>query len=109
HVNEDALRYLIRHKMVTGLDIKSGGSLGPCDGCAKGKHTRSPFPSSTTRSEGILDMLHMDLQRPFTRSISGFTFTLAVVDDCSRKGWKEYLKQKSDAAAEIEALVTRLE
>ena len=27
-ISEDALRYMIRHEMVTGLDIKSGGTLG---------------------------------------------------------------------------------
>jgi len=32
-----------------------------------------------------------------------------VVDDASRKGWKEYLKHKSDATEEIKALITRLE
>jgi hypothetical protein len=109
HISEDALRYMIRHDMVTGLKIKPGGSLGPCDGCAKGKFSRSPFLISKNRSKHVLDWLHMDLQGPFTRSIAGYTYTLAVVDDNTQMGWKEYLKNKSDAADEIKALIICLE
>ena len=51
----------------------------------------------------------MDLQGPFNTSIQEFRYTLAVIDDCSRLGWKRYLKLKSEASGEIQALITELE
>jgi len=51
----------------------------------------------------------MDLQGPFDSSIKGHRYTLVIVDDHSRKGWKEFIKHKNDAAEKIKALITRLE
>jgi hypothetical protein len=109
HLGEQDIRHLARHKMVTGLQLDPNDKLGPCDGCAKGKHPQAPFPKSGTRAKAVLDRLHMDLQGPFDVSIAGYRHVLAVVDDHSRKGWKEYLKKKSDAPEAIENLVTQLE
>ncbi|KAF9231148.1 hypothetical protein BU15DRAFT_34741, partial [Melanogaster broomeanus] len=93
---------MARHNFVTGLDLQGNGDLMPCDGCAKGKHHRAPFPSTATRcATKILERIHMDLQGPFPSSILGFTYTLAVVDNYSCKGWKEYMKHKDEAPALI--------
>jgi transposase InsO family protein len=51
----------------------------------------------------------MDLQGPLDASVQGFRYTLTVIDDCSRLGWKRYLKLKSEASGEIQALITELE
>ena len=51
----------------------------------------------------------MDLQGHFKSSIHGFRYALAVVDDCSRMGWKRYLKTKDEASDEIQALIAELE
>ena len=50
----------------------------------------------------------MDLQGPFDTSTQGFRYTLAVIDDHSQKGWKEFLKHKSEAPQLIEALIEQL-
>ena len=47
----------------------------------------------------------MDLQGPFDKSIQGYVYTLGVINDYSRKGWKEYLKHKDEAPALIKALI----
>lgn len=44
HINKRALRYLVSNQLVTGMDLHTSGSLGPCDGCALGKHPQAPFP-----------------------------------------------------------------
>ena len=44
HVNEDALLYMAKHSLITRMDLHANSSLGPCDGCAKGKHPQAPFP-----------------------------------------------------------------
>lgn len=53
-------------------------------------------------------MLHMDLQGPFNQSISSFLYVLTVVDNHSQKGFKKYLKHKSDASTKIIDLITWL-
>ena len=84
NVNEDALLYMAKHSLVTGMDLHTNGSLGPCDGCAKGKHPQAPFPKQAkNRADTLLGRLHMDIQGPFKGSIAGLQYTLAVIDDCS--------------------------
>ena len=110
HVNEDALLYMAKHSLVTGMDLHTNGSLGPCDGCAKGKHPQAPFPKQAeNQAESPLGRLHMDIQGPFKGSIAGFRYTLAVIDDHSRARWKQFLKHKNDAKGEIITLITELE
>jgi hypothetical protein len=109
HIHEGGLCYLAKHNLITGLDIKIEDKLGPCDGCAKGKHHQAPFPCHSECSPVILDHLHMDLQGPLAAFIHGFRFTLAIVDDHSCLGWKRYLKVKDEASEEIQTLITELE
>jgi hypothetical protein len=92
-----------------GLDLQTDGSLKSCDGCAKGKHPQAPFPTSRSRAKKILDRIHMDLQGPFNTSLKGYRYVLAVIDNHSQLGWKKFLKLKSDASGEIQALITELE
>jgi transposase InsO family protein len=98
--------------MVTGLDLKGlrGSRLSPCDGCAKGKHHQAPFPKhARRRANNVTECLHCDLQGPFEQSIHGYKYVMVVVDDYSHKGWKEYLKHKSDTDPKLQDLITRLE
>ena len=84
HVNEDALLYMAKHSLVTGMDLHMNGSLGPCDGCVKGKHPQAPVPKQVeNRAESPLGRLHMDIQGPFKGSIAGFRYALVVIDDHS--------------------------
>ena len=95
--------------MVTGLDLKGQSGLSPCDGCAKGKHHQAPFPKhARRRAKNVIERLHCDLQGPFDLSIKKYKYVMVVVDDYSWKGWKEYLKHKSDAAPKLQDLITRL-
>ena len=110
HVNEDALLYMAKHSLITRMDLHTNGSLGPCDGCAKGKHPQAPFPKQAeNRAESPLGHLHMDIQGPFKGSIARFRYALVVIDDHSQAGWKRFLKHKNDAKGEIITLITELE
>jgi transposase InsO family protein len=109
HLNPASILTMKKHNLVSGLDLNGKGELGPCIGCAKGKHPQAPFPATAKRAEKILERLHMDLQGPFARSINRYLYTLAIVDDHSRKGWKAYMTHKSGTVEEIKTLITRLE
>ena len=88
HVSKDTLLHMAKHDLVTGMDLCTDGSLGPCDGCAKGKHPQAPFlKQAQNQADDMLGWLHMDLQGPFKSSIAGFQYTPAVIDDCTQAGW----------------------
>jgi transposase InsO family protein len=65
--------------------------------CVLGKFAKASFPSSDTRSAGILDLVHTDVCGPMTRrSLSGCEYYLTFIDDYSRKTWIYFLKAKSE-------------
>ena len=67
-----------------------------CRGCALGKFTRAVFPSSDSKSAGILDLVHTDVCGPMScTSLSGCEYYLTFIDDHSRKTWIYFLKAKS--------------
>ena len=48
-------------KMVTGLPEIQDNHDGVCKGCAHGKNVKIPFPSSDSKVNGILDIIHSDV------------------------------------------------
>jgi hypothetical protein len=68
-----------------------------CRGCALGKFTKASFPSSDTKSAGVLDLVHTDVCGPMSwASLSGHEYYLTFIDDYSRKTWIYFLKAKSE-------------
>jgi hypothetical protein len=77
--------------------------------CVLGKFSKASFPSSDSRSTGILDLVHTDVCGPMTRkSMSYCEYYVTFIDDYSRKTWIYFLKAKSEVFArfqEFKALV----
>jgi hypothetical protein len=95
HLHHGALGGL--REVVTGVPQISTEHHDVCRGCALGKFTKASFPSSDTRSAGILDLVHTDVCGPMTRkSLSGCEYYLTFIDDYSRKTWIYFLKAKSE-------------
>jgi transposase InsO family protein len=109
HLNPDSIYHLSKHGMVSGLDLRVKETLGPCDGCADGKHPQAPFPQKGSRAENILDRLHMDLQGPRQPSLSNYRYSLGIVDCHSRNGWKFFLKTKDQASNFIKDFISEQE
>jgi hypothetical protein len=83
-------------EVVTGVLQISTEHQDVFKGCALGKFTKASFPSSDTRSTGILDLVHTNVYGPMTRkSLSGCEYYLTFIDDYSRKTWIYFLKAKS--------------
>ena len=69
-----------------------------CQGCAKGKHTRGPFPSSVTKTSDILQLIHSYLFGMFpVTSLGGCLYYITFINDFSRKTWIYFLKNKDEA------------
>ena len=53
-----------------------------CEPCLAGKPNAHPFPISSVRSSGPLDLIHTDLHGPFkTRTDSGYRYWMTFIDD----------------------------
>ena len=74
HLHHSALRML--RDMTTGLPDFSTEQSGVCRGCALGKYTKTAFPSSDSRSEGVLDLIHSDLCGP----MSSVSYVICLFD-----------------------------
>jgi GAG-pre-integrase domain/Integrase core domain len=109
HLNQSSIHHLAKYGMVTGLDIQPNEVLGPCNGCAEGKHPQAPFPKDGSRATTPLVRIHMDLQGPLAASLADYHYSLGTVDCYSRNGWKFYLKKKDEAPDNITSFVTEIE
>jgi transposase InsO family protein len=107
HLHHGALGGL--REVVTGVPQINIEYQDVCRGCALGKFAKASFPSSDSRSAGILDLVHTNVCGPITRkSLSGCEYYLTFIDDYSRKTWIYFLKAQSEVFArfqEFKALV----
>jgi hypothetical protein len=67
-----------------------------CHACQLGRHTHTPFVSSTTRTNNKFDLIHCDLWTSPIVSISGCKYYLVILDDYSHFVWIFSLRVKSD-------------
>jgi len=73
-------------QMVTGMPEFKVENEGVCSGCAKGKLTRGPFPSSNSKTTNILQLIHSDISSMMpVNSLGGYLYYLIFTDDYSRK------------------------
>ena len=60
-----------------------------------GKYTKTAFPSSDSRSEGVLQLIHLDLCGPmYFVTLTGYEYYVTFIDDFSRKTWIYFLRSK---------------
>jgi len=68
-----------------------------CNVCPLAKHTRHPFPHSTSTSNKVFELLHLDVWGPYhVETFDGNKHFLTIVDDFSHITWIFLLKFKSD-------------
>ena len=90
HLHHPALRML--RDMTTGMLDFSIEPSGVCRGCGLGKYTKTAFPSSDSRSEGVLELIHSDLCGPMSASLIGYKYYVTSIDDFST--WIYFLRSK---------------
>lgn len=88
----------MRDGAVTGIKFGNDAKiLKSCEICPMGKQARLPFPTSTSRSKNILDLVHADVCGNMEGvSIGGARYFLTFIDDFSRKIFIYFLKSKSE-------------
>jgi Integrase core domain/GAG-pre-integrase domain len=71
-----------------------------CDACELGKHTRSSYSSSGSRSSLAFDLVHSDVWGPCpTTAVNGYKYFVSFIDCFSRVTWLYLMKNKSDVFA----------
>jgi hypothetical protein len=87
----------VLRKMVTGIPEFRAKHKGVCKGCALSKNAKDSFPSSDSRSKGILDLVHSDVCGSMSvPSSSGYLHYVTFIDDYSRKTWIFFMKTKDE-------------
>ena len=107
HVHYRALP--LASKGVEGLSKIQAKHDGVCKGCAKGKNAKKTFPSSESKTKGILEIIHFDVWSPMSSSsLSGYIYYVSFIDDFSRMTWIYFMKNKDEVFSkfkEFKALI----
>jgi len=73
-------------KMVSGMPDVRVNHDGVCQGCASGKKVKEPFPSSRSKTNGILQLINIDLCGPMpVTSLGGYLYYIILMGDFSAK------------------------
>lgn len=68
-----------------------------CRSCLIGKMTRQPFPTSTSRSTRVLELVHTDVCGPMkNKTVSGYRYFVTFTDDFSRMSVVYLMNQKDE-------------
>ncbi len=99
HVHPDGILTMARNNVVKGIEIPAKSKdTDICEACIAGKMQRAPIPcASTTRAEGLLDLIHTDVGGPLpVPSKGGSLYFVTFIDDRSRYLTVFPIKSKSD-------------
>ena len=81
-----------------------------CLTCVQGKSVKRGFPTSTTRSTRLLELIHTDLSGPFPfTSFGGSRYILTFIDDYSRWTWTYPIPDKRDIPEKVEYWISLVE
>ena len=102
HISLQAMNSLKDNQMLEGLNYTNSYSDKDtktfCEPCVLGKSPRKPFPKiSTTKTKGILELIHSDVVGPLPQTTSGNRYLITFIDDYTRKIFGYLMKKKSDA------------
>ena len=112
HISLTAVKHLLRHDMVTGMEISSDDASGStCIPCLEGKQTRDEIPKeSTTKHPRVLHRIYSDLCGPMqTQSRHGELYFLTFIDGNTHYVKVRLLKSKAETCALLKALIERAE
>lgn len=93
HISRDRMLRLVKDEVLPNLDFSD---FDKCVKCMKGKMTKGNKKGST-RSSGLLELIHTDICGPFPAGITGHTSFITFIDDHSRYMYLYLIKEKSES------------
>ncbi|CAM9000198.1 unnamed protein product [Rhodiola kirilowii] len=96
HMSEKGMKVLCSRGLLPGL---KSVEVRLCEDCVFGKQKRVSFSrGGRTLRKQKLELVHSDLWGPApVTSLGGASYYMTFIDDCTRKVWVYFLKNKSDA------------
>ena len=100
HLGAKGMKDLPNHS--TGLKFYLKKNDRICDGCMKGRITRSPFPTNKSKQQINYksgEMAHLDLRGPYKRNAKGSKnrYALQIVDSATEWSTQYLMQNKNDA------------
>ena len=100
HSGNDAMRKLLKSKLVRGIDNVRVKDLNPCDFCKFGKTSQQPHPAAVSNNKVIelLALVVVDLVGPNRpQTIGGKLYDMLIMDTYSQRIFIKLLTKKSSA------------
>ncbi|KAF7835789.1 Retrovirus-related Pol polyprotein from transposon TNT 1-94 [Senna tora] len=95
HISRNRLDRLIKQEILPNLDFSN---FDYCVDCIKGKFPAKTRGGKANRSENLLDISHTDISGPITpATLADYKYCIAFIDDYSRFGWVDLLREKFDS------------
>ncbi len=100
-----ALSRLAKEQMATGVSIPNAllnhDQKCRCECCILGKQTQLSFPLSTSVTQRPLELVHVDLCGPLTKTSAGQKYFMAVMDSFSKYAEVYVMTEKSEAKEKL--------
>ncbi|MCO5567487.1 hypothetical protein L7F22_021180 [Adiantum nelumboides] len=98
HANVQRLKIMQSKELVISLpQFKVFEMQQVCASSQLGKQAKGSFPQERHVSKNLLEVIHFDVWGPAKNtSIGGCRFYVTFIDDCSRKVWVYFMKEKSE-------------
>lgn len=93
HISRERMLRLVKDEFLPNLNFSD---FEKCVKCIKGKMTKENKKGST-RSSGLLELIHTDICGPFPMGISGHKSFITFIDDHSRYMYLYLIKEKSES------------
>ena len=85
HLGEQKLQQIAKKNLVNQFNYDISNEIGFCENCIGGKHHRTPFSSSTTKSTDPLELVHSDVcGKMQEKSLGGAEYFVTFIDDKTR-------------------------
>lgn len=93
HISRERIERLIKEGILHDLNFSD---FDTCVDCIKGKLTARARKNKATRSEKVLQLIHIDICGPIP-AMGGFRYFITFIDNFSRYGWIDLLHEKSES------------
>ncbi|KAJ9538501.1 LOW QUALITY PROTEIN: hypothetical protein OSB04_031234 [Centaurea solstitialis] len=95
HINKKRIEQLQKRGLLESFDFKS---FHNCESCLSGKMTKRPFNKDNERAKELLEIIHIDVCRPFSHEArGGYRYFITFTNDFSRYGYVYLIRHKSEA------------
>ncbi|KAL2232434.1 UNVERIFIED_CONTAM: Retrovirus-related Pol polyprotein from transposon RE1 [Sesamum indicum] len=95
---------------ISSLNLNKSIEPPVCHVCPLAKQARTPFPSSTSTSSILFELVHVDIWGPYKQpSIGGCHYVLTLVDDYSRVTWTYLMRYKSQTTSLLSSFIKQVQ